>query len=91
MNPDDTLKNILEYFFKKNILKIKNINLYYFVTHNNDEDLENPYNLDINIKYLPPPYELDLCYKIFPDLPQALNTYQLSVNRKKIEERIKQL
>ena len=91
LNPDDTLKNILEYFFKKNILKIKNINLYYFVTHNNDEDLENPYNLDINIKYLPPPYELDLCYKFFLDVPQALNIYQYSVNRKRIEERIKQL
>lgn len=91
LNPEDNLKHILEYFFKKNILKIKNFNLYYFVTHNNDEDSENPYNLEINIKYLPPPYELDLCYKIFPDLPQALNTYQLSVNRKKIEERIKQL
>ena len=91
LNPEDCLKHILEYFFKKNILKIKNVNLYYFVTHNNEEDLENPYNLDINIKYLPPPYELDLCYKFFPDLPQALNTYQLSVNRKRIEERIKQL
>ena len=91
LNPEDSLKNILEHFFKKNILKIKNFNLYYFVTHNNEEDLENPYNLDINIKYLPPPYELDLCYKFFPDLPQALNTYQISVNRKRIEERIKQL
>lgn len=91
LNPEDTLKNILEIFFKKNILKFKNVNLYYFVTHNSEEDLDNPYNLDINIKFLPPPYELDLCYKIFQDLPQALNTYQLSVNRKCIEERIKQL
>ena len=91
LNPEDCLKHILQYFFKKNILKIKNVSLYYFVTHNNEEDSENPYNLDINIKYLPPPYELDLCYKCFPDLPQSLNTYQLSVNRKRIEERIKQL
>ena len=91
LNPEDTLNNILEIFFKKNILKFKNVNLYYFVTHNNEEDLENPFNLDINIKYLPPPYELDLCYKIFQDLPQVLNTYQLSVNRNCIEERIKQL
>ena len=81
----------MEYFFKKNILTIKNINLYYFVTHNNEEDLENPYNLELNIKYLQPPYELDLCYKIFPDIPLALNAYKLSVNRKRIEERIKQL
>ena len=91
LNPEDCLKHILEYFFKQNILKIKNVSLYYFVTHNNEEDSENPYNLDININYLPLPYELDLCYKFFPDLPQALNTYQLSVNRKRIEERIKQL
>ena len=91
LNPEDSLKNILDHFFKKNILKIKNVNLYYFVTHDNEEDLENPYNLDVNIKYLPPPYELDLCYKIFPDLPHALNTYHISVNRKRIEERIKQL
>ena len=91
LNPEDNLKTILEIFFKKDILKIKNINLYYFVTHNNEEDLENPFNLDINIKYLQPPYELDLCYKYFPDQPQALNSYQLSVNRKSIEERLKQL
>lgn len=91
LNPEDCLRNILEHFFKKNLLKIKNVNLYYFVTHNNEEDLENPYSLDINIKYLPPPYELDLCYKIFPDVPHALNTYHISVNRKRIEERIKQL
>jgi len=89
LNPEDTLKDILQHFFKKNILKIKNVNLYYFITHNNDEDLDNPFNLDINIKYLPPPYELDLCYKFFPDLPHALNTYKLSVNKKSIEERIK--
>ena len=91
LNPEDTLKNILEIFFKKNILRFKNINLYYFVTHNSEEDLDNPYNLDINIKFLLTPYELDLCNTIFQDLPQALNTYQLSVNRKCIEERIKQL
>ena len=90
LNPEDSLKNILEIFFRKELLKIKNINLYYFITHNS-EDLENPFNLDINIKYLQPPYELDLCYKYFPDQPKALNTYQLSVNRKNVEERLKQL
>ena len=90
LNPEDSLKNILEIFFKKELLKIKNINLYYFITHNS-EDLENPFNLDINIKYLQPPYELDLCYKYFPDQPKALNTYQISVNRKSVEERLKQI
>ena len=58
-------KPYLRIFFKKNILKIKNINLYYFVIHNNEEDLENPYNLNIIIKYLPFPYELYLCSKMF--------------------------
>ena len=91
LNPEDNLKDILEIFFKKDILKIKNINLYYFVTHNNEEDLENPFNLDINIKYLQPPYELDLCYKYFPDQPQALNSYQLSVNKNSIEEKLNQI
>ena len=91
LNEDDTLKNILYYFFKKNLLIIKNENLYFFTIHNSGEDFENGYNLNINIKSLIPPYELDLCYKYFPDLPQALNIYQLSVNKKKVEEKIREL
>ena len=91
LNENDTLKNILYYFFKRNLLVIKNENLYFFITHNSLEDFENGYNLNIDIKSLTPPYELDLCYKYFPDLPQALNIYQLSVNKKKIEEKIKEL
>ena len=91
LNENDTLKNILYYFFKRNLLVIKNENLYFFITHNSLEDFENGYNLNIDIKSLTPPYELDLCYKYFPDLPQALNIYQLSVNKNKIEEKIKEL
>ena len=91
LNADDTLKNILYVFFKKNLLIIKNENLYFFITHNSEEDFENGYNLNIDIKSLTPPYELDLCYKYFPDLPQALNVYQLSVNKNKVEEKIKEM
>lgn len=91
LNEKDTLVDILRYFFKKNLLVIKNINLYFFITHNSEEDFENGYNLDIEINSLTPPYELDLCYKYFPDLPQALNPYQLSVNKNKVEEKIKEL
>jgi len=90
LNPEDSLKNILDIFFKKDILKIKNVNLYYFVIHNNEEDLDSPFNLDINLKYLQPPYELDLCYKIFADQPKELNAFQISCNRKSIEDRLKQ-
>ena len=91
LNAEDTLKNILYFFFRKNLLIIKNENLYFFITHNSEEDFENGYNLNITISSLTPPYELDLCYKYFPDLPQALNLYQLSVNKKKVEEKIEEL
>ena len=64
---------------------------YFFITHNSEEDFENGYNLDITINSLTPPYELDLCYKYFPDLPQPLNLYQLSVNKNKVEKKIKEL
>ena len=91
LNAEDTLKNILYFFFEKNLLIIKNTNLYFFITHNSEEDFENGYNLNINIQSLTPPYELDLCYKYFPDLPQAVNIYQLAVNKSKVEEKIKEL
>ena len=65
--------------------------MYFFITHNSEEDFENGYNLNINIQSLTPPYELDLCYKYFPDLPQAVNIYQLAVNKSKVEEKIKEL
>ena len=91
LNAEDTLRNILYFFFAKNLLIIKNENLYFFITHNSEEDFENGYNLDITINSLTPPYELDLCYKYFPDLPQPLNLYQLSVNKNKVEKKIKEL
>ena len=91
LNPDDTLKNVIQYFFKKDLLKIKNQELYYFIIHNEEEDFENAYNLNINIKNLSPPYELDLCYKIFYDIPKGTNTYNVSVKQSKIKKRIEEL
>ena len=91
LNPDDTLKNVIQYYFKKDLLKIKNQELYYFIIHNEEEDFENAYNLNINIKNLSPPYELDLCYKIFYDIPKGTNTYNLSVKQSKIKKRIEEL
>ena len=91
LNENDTFKNILDYFFKKNLLLIKNENLYYFITHNSDENYENGYNLNITIQSLTPPYELDLCYKFFRDLPHTMNIYQLSLNKTKVKEKIKEV
>lgn len=91
LNENDTFKNILDYFFKKNLLLIKNEDLYYFITHNSDENYENGYNLNITIQSLTPPYELDLCYKFFRDLPHAMNIYQSSLNKTKVKDKIKEV
>ena len=91
LDENDTFKDILEYFFKRDLVFIKNENLYYFITHNSEEDFENGYNLNINIQSLTPPYELDLCYKYFPDLPHPINIYNLSVNKTKVNEKIKEV
>ena len=88
---NDTFKNILDDFFKRDLVFIKNENLYYFITHNSDEDFESGYNLNINILSLTPPYEFDLCYKYFPDLPHPINIYNLSVNKTKVNEKIKEV
>ena len=91
LNENDTFRNILDYFFKKDLVFIKNENLYYFITHNSNEDFESGYNLNINIQSLTPPYELDLCYKYFPDLPHPINIYHLSANKTKVNEKIKEI
>ena len=88
---NDTFKNILDDFFKRDLVFIKNENLYYFITHNSDEDFESGYNLNINILSLTPPYEFDLCYKYFHDLPHPINIYNLSVNKTKVNEKIKEV
>ena len=74
LKPDDTLKNILEYLFSKDFLVYKNIDLYYFVEHKGNDDIDNAINIDTNIKYLSY-FELDLYIKKFPDAPEAMNIY----------------
>ena len=71
---DDNLKGILKIFFNQDILQYKNFDFYYFVEHKSSQELDNAINLETNIKYLPA-YELNLCYKNFPDLPEAKNAY----------------
>ena len=66
LKPDDTLKNILEYLFSKDFLVYKNIDLYYFVEHKGNDDIDNAINIDTNIKYLSC-FELDLYITKFPD------------------------
>ena len=74
LSSDDNLKGILKIFFNQEILQYKNFDFYYFVEHKSSQELDNAINLDTNIKYLPG-YELNLCYKNFPDLPEAKNAY----------------
>lgn len=71
---EENLKGILKIFFNQDILQYKNFDFYYFVEHKSAQELDNAINLETNIKYLPS-YELDLCYKNFPDLPEAMNAY----------------
>ena len=78
LSGDDNLKQILNNLFNQDLLKYKNIDLYYFVEHKSSEDPDNAINLEQNIKYLQEPYELTLCYKNFPDLQDAKNIYNPS-------------
>ena len=71
---EDNLKGILKIFFNQDILQYKNFDFYYFVEYKSSQELDNAINLETNIKYLPS-YELHLCYKNFPDLPEAMNAY----------------
>ena len=71
---EDNLKGILKIFFNQDILQYKNYDFYYFVEYKSAQELDNAINLETNIKYLPS-YELHLCYKNFPDLPEAMNAY----------------
>ena len=79
LKSEDTLKTILEYLFQKNFLIYKNIDLYYFVEHKGNDDIDNGINIDTNIKYLTN-YELDLYIKKFPDAPEGINLYNNNHN-----------
>ena len=59
---EDNLKRILNIFFDENILKDKNVDLYYFIDNKKNKEIENAIDLDTNIKNLPS-YELNLCQK----------------------------
>ena len=59
---NDNLKKILDIFFKKNILKEKNIESYFFVDFKKSPESENALNLDILIRNLPS-NELNLYHK----------------------------
>ena len=74
LSSEDNLKGILKIFFNQDILQYKNFDFYYFVEYKSAQEIDNAINLDTNIKYLPS-YELHLCYKNFPDLPEAMNAY----------------
>ena len=74
LSSEDNLKGILKLFFNQDILLYKNFDFYYFVEHKSSQEIDNAINLETNIKYLPS-YELNLCYKNFPDLPDAMNAY----------------
>jgi hypothetical protein len=74
LSAEDNLKGILKIFFNQDILQYKNYDLYYFVEHKGSKEIDNAINLETNIKYLPS-YELDLFYKNFPDLTEAMGAY----------------
>ena len=63
----------------KDILPYKNFDFYYFVEQKSSQEIDNAINLETNIKYLAPPYELHLCYKNFPDFPEATNAYKKGI------------
>ena len=78
LSSEDNLKGILKIFFNQDILQYKNFDFYYFVEYKSAQDIDNAINLETNIKYLPS-YELNLCYKNFPDLPEAMNAYNKGI------------
>ena len=89
LSSEDNLKGILKIFFNQDILQYKNFDFYYFVEYKSAQELDNAINLETNIKYLHS-YELSLCYKNFPDLPEAMNAYNkgmmLNTDDKKISK-----
>ena len=75
---ESTLKDILDTLLQKEMLTIKNVDLYYFVEHSDkEEDMDNCINIDTNVKYLNT-CEIDLYYKKFPDVPESVSYSQFS-------------
>ena len=62
INEEDSLKELLNNISNMNLLKYKNFNSYYFLRHDDKNDLINAININTKIKYLEEPYEIDLYY-----------------------------
>ena len=78
LTPEENLKDILKIFFNQEILQYKNFDFYFFVDHQSEQEPDNAINLETNIAYLPS-FELDLCYKNFPDLPEGRKEHHKSI------------
>ena len=70
LNTKNNLKSVFDKILLKNKLRYRNIDLYYFVEHEegNNEDMDNALSWEMELKYLST-YELDLFRKKFADLP----------------------
>jgi hypothetical protein len=77
MSTENTLQNVLEQLAMKKRLTYKNLELYYFVEHNDssdNEEMDNAIRTEMLLKYLTT-YELDLYFKKFPDMPDYLFSF----------------
>lgn len=76
LNIKNNLKTVFEKIILKNKLQYRNIELYYFVEHeDNNEDMDNALSWEMELKYLST-YELDLYTKKFADVPNLLEMSQ---------------
>ena len=83
LNITSNLKTVFEKIILKNKLQYRNIELYYFVEHeDNNEDMDNALSWEMELKYLST-YELDLYTKKFADVPnlsQISQSYRLNLS-----------
>ena len=85
MNENDTLKTVLQWILKRDLLGIRNIDLYYFVEHSEKvEDMDSALSMDTVLKDLKN-LELDLLFKKFPDAPDS-TTHDTSETKEDINE-----
>ena len=77
LNTKNNLKSVFDKILLKNKLRYRNIDLYYFVEHEeeNNEDMDNALSWEMELKYLST-YELDLYTKKFADVPNLLEMSQ---------------
>jgi len=76
LSKDDTLKTVLSLFFEENIFKDKNRDHYFFVAHNDIQDIDNEITCDTTINHLSS-NELNLCKKEFFEHPEIINEYNM--------------